>query len=98
MGSMRRRFSAVFKRKVALVTLRGDRTPAEVAGAFQVHPHQVPTWKKQVLEVLPKVLSQKRGRCGAERQELLEELYGRIGRLKMELEWLKTKSGLDAGA
>ena len=81
-----------------LSALRGDRTLAEVAGAFQVHPYQVMTWKKQVIEVLPEVFSQKRGRRGAERRELLEELYGQIGRLKMELEWLKKKSGLDAGA
>ena len=98
MGSMRRSFSAGFKSKVALAALRGDRTLAEVAGAFQVHPYQVMTWKKQVIEVLPEVFSQKRGRRGAERRELLEELYGQIGRLKMELEWLKKKSGLDAGA
>ena len=98
MGSMRRSFSAAFKSKVALAALRGDRTLAEIAGAFQVHPHQVMTWKKQVLQILPEVFSQKRGRHGAERQALLEELYGQIGRLKMELEWLKKKSGLDAGA
>ncbi len=98
MGSMRRSSSAGFKRKVALAALRGDRTRAEVAGALQVHPHQVMMWKKQVIEVLPEVFSQKRGRHGAERQALLEERYGQIGRLKMELEWLKKKSGLDAGA
>ena len=98
MGSMRRSFSAAFKSKVALAALRGDRPLAEVAGAFQVHPHQVMAWKKQVLQILPEVFSQKRGRQGAERQALLDELYGQIGRLKMELEWLKKKSGLDAGA
>ena len=98
MGSMRRSFSAAFKSKVALAALRGDRTLAEVAGAFQVHPHQVMAWKKQVLQVLPEVFSQRRGRHGTERQELSEELYSQIGRLKMELEWLKKKSGLDVGA
>ena len=98
MGLMRRSFSVAFKSKVALAALRGDRTRAEVAGALQVHPHQVMTWKKQVIEVLPEVFSQKRGRRGAERRELLEELYGQIGRLKMGLEWLKKKSGLNAGA
>ena len=98
MGSMRQSFSAGFKSKVALAALRGDRTRAEVAGAFQVHAHQVMMWKKQVLQVLAEVFSQKRGRHGTERQALLEELYGQIGRLKMELEWLKKKSGLDAGA
>ena len=54
---MRRSFSAGFKRKVALAALRGDRTRAEVAGVFQVHPHQVMMWKKQVLQVLPEVFS-----------------------------------------
>ncbi len=55
MGSMRRSFSTTFKSKVALVALRRDRTVAEVARAFQVHPHQVMTWKKQVLQVRPEV-------------------------------------------
>ncbi len=50
MGSMRRSFSAAFKSKVALAALRGERTLAEVAGAFQVHPHQVITWKTQVFQ------------------------------------------------
>ena len=48
MGSMHRRFSAAFKSKVAFAALRGDRTMAEVAGAFQVHPHQVMSWKVTV--------------------------------------------------
>ena len=55
MGSMRRSFSTTFKSKVALVALRRDRTVAEVARAFQVHPHQVMTWKKQVLQVRPEM-------------------------------------------
>jgi transposase-like protein len=98
MRRLRRQFSAEFKSKVALAALRGDRTLAELAGQFQVHPHQVLAWKKQALAVLPEVFSRKRDQDEARRSQLLDELYGQIGRLKVELDWVKKKSGLEPHA
>jgi transposase-like protein len=98
MGRIRRKFSSEFKSKVALAALKGDRTLAELASQFQVHPHQVMAWKKQALAVLPEVFSRKRDLDEARRSALLEELYGQIGRLKVELDWLKKKSGLESHA
>ena len=98
MGRMRRTFSAEFKSKVALAALKGDRTLAELAGQFQVHPHQITAWKQQALAVLPEVFSRKRDLDQARQQELLEELYAQIGRLKVELDWVKKKSGLEPHA
>jgi transposase-like protein len=98
MRRLRRQFSAEFKCKVALAALRGDRTLAELAGQFQVHPHQVLAWKKQALAVLPEVFSRKRDQDEARRGQLLDELYGQIGRLKVELDWVKKKSGLEPHA
>ena len=98
MGRIRRKFSTEFKSKVALAALKGDRTLAELAGQFQVHPHQVMAWKKQALAILPEVFSRKRDLDEARRSQLLEELYGQIGRLKVELDWLKKKSGLEPHA
>lgn len=98
MGRARRRFSAEFKCKVALAAIRGDRTLSELAGQFQVHPHQVTAWKKQALAVLPEVFSRKRDEDAVRRGQLEEELYSQIGRLKVELDWLKKKSGLGCDA
>jgi transposase len=97
MGRIRRKFSAEFKSKVALAAIKGDRTLAELATQYQVHPHQVTAWKGQALAVLPEVFSRKRDQDEAQRAQLLDELYGQIGRLKVELDWLKKKAGLDAG-
>jgi transposase-like protein len=98
MGRVRRRFSAEFKSKVALAAIKGERTLSELAAQFQVHPHQVVAWKKQALSVLPEVFSRKRDMDAARRGQLEEELYGQIGRLKVELDWVKKKSGLGPDA
>jgi transposase-like protein len=98
MARIRRKFSAEFKSKVALAAIREDRTLAELAGQYQVHPHQVTAWKRQALAVLPEVFSRKRDQDAARQRELLDELYGQIGRLKVELDWVKKKSGLEPGA
>jgi transposase-like protein len=91
----RKTFSAEFKAKVALAALKGDKTVNEIAGEHGVHPNQVTTWKKEAQSGLVEVFSGKRGRKsrtadGADQ----EALYSQIGRLKVELDWLKKKSGL----
>lgn len=87
----RRQHGAEFKAQVALAALKGDRTINEVASHYEVHPSQVISWKKQALEELPGVFSGKtpRGERAAEAQQ--SSLYEQIGRLKVELEWLKKK-------
>jgi transposase len=97
MARIRRRFSAEYKSKVALAAIRGDLTVAQLAGQYQVHPHQVTAWKRQALAILPQVFGPVPQQEQARRQDLIEELYGQIGRLKMEVEFLKKKSGLESG-
>ena len=53
----RRNFTADFKAKVALEALRGDKTIQEIATRHKVHPNQVSTWKRQVVEGLGEVFS-----------------------------------------
>ncbi len=92
MGRQRRSHSAEFKAKVALEAIRGQQSVNELAGGFGVHPQQVMAWKKQALEDLAQLFVDRRSGEGKERRELEEQLYQEIGRLKVELDWLKKKS------
>lgn len=94
MGKQRRHFTAGFKAKVALEAIKGQRTVQEIASTFEVHPNQVAQWKRQALEQLPAVFSSEHSHNERADEELKDELYQQIGRLQMELEWLKKKSGL----
>jgi len=96
MQNKRRNHSAAFKAKVALAAARGDKTIAELAGEYQVHPNQITQWKKQLFESLPEIFSRRRRNQQREQEELMDQLYQQIGQLKVELDWLKKKSGLDA--
>jgi len=91
---MRKKFVPAFKAKVALEALKGQKTVAELARIYEVHPNQIGQWKKQIQSELPKVFNGKRGREEKDQAELVEELYRQIGQLKVELDWLKKKSGL----
>jgi putative transposase len=95
MQNKRRNHSAAFKAKVALAAAKGDKTIAELAGEYQVHPNQITQWKKQLFESLPEIFSRRRRNQQREQEELMDQLYQQIGQLKVELDWLKKKSGLD---
>ena len=93
MSKKRRTFGASFKAKVALAAVRGDKTTAELASKFGVHANQVSTWKKQLLEQAAELFADGRGRKQDDETSAGEEqLYEQIGRLKMEVEWLKKKA------
>lgn len=95
MKGKRRNHSAQFKVKVALAAIKGDQTVAELASKYEVHATQITQWKKQVLDSLPEIFSQKRVRQQQDQEHLTAQLYQQIGQLKVELDWLKKKSGLD---
>ncbi len=85
----RRRFTAERKAKIAVEALREQKTVAEIASTYECHPNQVAKWKKDALEGLPLVFSGKPNDRSDEKQTA--SLYEQIGRLKVELEWLKKK-------
>ena len=91
MTKKRRVFGGVFKAKVALAAVRGQQTTAELASEFQVHASQVAAWKQQLLSGAAELFEdgrRPRDETSADEQALFEQ----IGRLKMEVEWLKKKS------
>lgn len=88
MNEKRRRFSASFKAEVALEAIRGKRTINEIASERGIHPHQVVMWKKQAVESLNGAFADRRRPAGKEAEET-SQLYEQIGRLKVELDWLK---------
>jgi transposase len=92
MGSIRKRYDGAFKAKIALLAIRGEQTTAEIASAYSVHPNQITMWKKQALEAMPDIFSEKHKKREQDREEVESELYRQIGQLKVELDWLKKKS------
>lgn len=97
MAAKRRRLPAEMKAKVALAAARGERTVSEIASEFKVHPAQVSQWKQRLLEGAGELFQDgrtARSRQGPDEAEVAR-LYEQIGRLQMELGWLKKKVGGD---
>ena len=92
MPTKRTRHSADFKGKVALDALKGLKTANEVASEYNIHPTQVSQWKKQLQDGIGEIFSARRVKEADKQDALLSSLYEEIGRLKVELEWLKKKS------
>jgi transposase len=92
MSKKRKQHSAGWKAKVALAAVKGDRTTSELAAKFQVHPTQVSQWKRELVEGAEQVFGRDRDRESREQEALVADLYEQIGRLQMELEWVKKKA------
>jgi transposase-like protein len=91
MAGKRKQHTAAFKAQVALAALKGDRTVNELAGQFSVHPTLIHGWKKQLLQGAEAVFTNGVPLVTADAEAQKAELYEQIGRLKMELEWVKKK-------
>ena len=88
----RRQHDAQFKLRVALEAARGLKTISQIAGEYNLHPNLVSSWKKQLLEEGTSVFSSTTARQQHDQEAREAALYEQIGRLKMELEWLKKKA------
>ena len=93
MGDKRKKHAPGFKAKVAIAALKEVETASVLASRFGVHATQISLWKKQLLEGAEDIFGDgRRGPAKAEEGCTTAELYEQIGRLKMELEWLKKKA------
>jgi transposase-like protein len=77
---------------VALAAVRGDKTISELAGQHAVHGNLVSQWKRKLLANIELVFTEADDGQREDREALLDDLYQQIGRLKVELEWLKKKA------
>lgn len=97
MKRKRRIFGGAFRAKVALAAVKGDKTLAQLAEQFQVHPNQVSTWRKELIERAAQLFEDGRRRKPDDSLVSQEQLYEQIGRLKMEVDWLKKKAAQCGG-
>ena len=86
--------TAEFKAKVGLEALRGVKTINQIGQEYGVHPVQVGQWKKEIQAQASTLFEGKRGPKPLVAHSEPERLYSEIGKLKMELDWLKKKSGI----
>jgi transposase-like protein len=97
MSTKRRNYTPQFKFRVALEAAQNQKTVSQIAGSYNIHTNLVNTWRKQLTENGPGIFLSASARSAAAKKEAENaqketELYEQIGRLKMELEWLKKKS------
>jgi transposase len=95
MGEAKRKtYTPAFKAKVGLEAIRGVKTVNEIGQDHGVHPAQVGQWKKAILAQAGTLFEKQRGPKPVDGPGEPDRLYGEIGRLKVELDWLKKKSGI----
>jgi len=92
MSKTRKTHSANTKAKAALDAVQGYYTVNELARKYEVHPTQLSSWKKKLLTEAKELFTDKRRRSQPESENQEARLYEEIGRLKIELDWLKKKS------
>ena len=95
MTTTRKQYSPQFKARVAMEAIRGEKTLSQLGSQFKVHPMQIAKWRKAAIEQLPDLFVNGRTRKAAGTEADNDALYQEeIGRLKVELDWLKNKVGV----
>lgn len=96
MATKRKQHGAAIKAKVAIEALRERKTTSEIAGKYSIHPTQVTKWKQEAISRLPELFTERRSRGEWVDTKLVPSLYEQVGKLQVELEWLKKKPGHDS--
>lgn len=89
----RQRLSSEFKARVALEAIRGEKTVAQLSSQYGVHASQINLWKKHTQQGMAELFDRGASRMDARRTEAQEDqLYQQIGKLQVEVDWLRKKS------
>ena len=94
MSRKRKQYSPEFKSKIAIACIRGDKTTAELATQHEIHPTQINTWKRELLEKASTLFDNGKSADKAQSDTKAEndELYRQIGKLKVERDFLAERS------
>ena len=92
MAGQRKVHTREFKAKIALEAMKEEKTIAQIASEYGVHPVQISTWKGQALAQMVDGFTRKNAKKKKTDEVPKEKLYEQIGQLKVELDWLKKKS------
>ena len=93
MSKNRKKYSPNEKAKIALEALKGTSTLSQITSKYKIHSSQISAWKKRLKENIGTIFQDKKIKEN-DKDELIEELYKKIGQLQLELDWLKKKSEL----
>ena len=90
---MRKHYTAAFKSKVVQELLKEEKTFAQLAADYEVHPTQLKEWRARAVEGLPSLFEKQDSTAAlqAAHEEQLTELYAEIGKLTTQVTWLKKK-------
>lgn len=90
---MRKQYSAAFKAKVVQELLKEEKTLAQIASEYEVHPTQLKNWRAIALEGLPRLFEKQDSTVAlqAAHEQQLSDLYAEIGKLTTQVNWLKKK-------
>jgi transposase-like protein len=91
MRKRRRAFTEKFKAEVALEAVRGMKTLAELATEYKIHPNQISKWKKHLVARAADLYLKGANENILSEEDMTAPLYEEIGRLKMDVKWLKKK-------
>ena len=95
MANKRKQYNPQFKARIALEAIRGEKTIAQLASDHQLHPNLIHNWKKQLLAAAPGIFdSAVTSTAATDNQTQIDELYRQIGQLKVERDFLSSRSAV----
>jgi transposase-like protein len=95
MSKKRRAHSPALKAKVALAAIQGEKTIAELAEQFQIHPNQITNWKKQLLNSAQEIFEKGSGHSTSDNSATIKDLHAKIGQLTVEKDFLSKALGVE---
>jgi transposase len=95
MSRKKREHSAAFKAKVAIAAIKEELTQNQITSKYSIHTTQIRNWKDQAITAIQECFTKKRQRDEQHQEALITSLYEQIGRLQIQLNWIKKKGGFD---